>query len=571
MENEEIVDTFKLLAALMELHDENPFKIKSYASAAFNLDKLNIPLGTLSIPELEATDGIGKSLATKIHELCLTGTFPDLSTYLETTPPGVIEMLDIKGIGPKKVRTIWKELGIKNKTDLYKACEDNRIAELKGFGDKTQETIKQNLIFEKAQVGKLRYNEAEILAEHICKILKETFNHVAVIGKLARKWEVIDAIEIVVATSNLKEAYNQLNSYDFWENNKKLSSPFAWRGLITDKETPVEIILTSEQEFINQVFVNSSSMAHLLYPTPSGKTLLTIIKDKHYGDEKDIYDKAKMQYTPSELREGGFELNAAASFKLPQLVEMSDLKGILHNHSTFSDGKHTLFQMAERCKEMGYEYLGISDHSKSAQYAGGLYERKIIEQHAEIDKLNIELAPFKIFKGIESDILGNGDLDYDDYVLASFDFVVASIHSGLKMDVEKATKRLIKAIENPYTTILGHLTGRLILRRNGYPVDHYKIIDACAANGVVIEINASPWRLDMDWRYVNHAIQKGVMLSINPDAHEMDGYKDMYYGVIAGRKGGLTKEMTFNTFSLAEMENYLVQRKAKSNQNNIAL
>jgi DNA polymerase (family 10) len=264
---------------------------------------------------------------------------------------------------------------------------------------------------------------------------------------------------------------------------------------------------------------------------------------------------------PEELREGLVEFDLVKSGKIEQLVTDKDLKGILHNHSTYSDGKHTLRQMAEHCRDLGYAYLGISDHSRTAFYAGGLEIERVQQQHLEIDLLNQELAPFRIFKGIESDILIDGSLDYPEEVLATFDFVVASIHSSLNMDVKKATQRLLKAIENPYTTILGHPTGRLLLRRGGYPIDHKVIIQACADHGVVIEINANPWRLDLDWRWVQEAMEKGVKLSINPDAHEMEGYADMRYGVIAGRKGGLTKDMTFNAFSLAEMETYLQQRK----------
>jgi DNA polymerase (family 10) len=219
--------------------------------------------------------------------------------------------------------------------------------------------------------------------------------------------------------------------------------------------------------------------------------------------------------------------------------------------------------MAEYCKELGYEYLGISDHSRTASYAGGLEIEKVQQQHKEIDDLNQELAPFRIFKGIESDILLDGSLDYPVEVLKSFDFIVSSIHSSLGMDRKKATARLLKAIENPYTTILGHPTGRLLLRREGYPIDHKAIIDACAKFGVIIEINANPWRLDLDWRWVQYAMEKGVKLSINPDAHEMEGYADMRYGVLVGRKGGLSKDMTFNALSLAEMEDYLKNRKNK--------
>ena len=242
-------------------------------------------------------------------------------------------------------------------------------------------------------------------------------------------------------------------------------------------------------------------------------------------------------------------------------MNVEDLRGILHCHSNYSDGKNSLREMAESCKNAGYEYLGISDHSKSAYYyANGLYEERVLKQHLEIDELNQELAPFKIFKGIESDILVNGELDYEDSVLNSFDFIVASIHSSLNMDRSKATQRILTAIENPYTTILGHLTGRLLLIREGYPVDHKAIINACAEKNVVIEINSHPNRLDIDWRWVNYAIEKGVMLSINPDAHEIAGFDHMYYGVCAGRKGGLSKKSTLNTMSQEKIESFFNNR-----------
>jgi DNA polymerase (family 10) len=265
------------------------------------------------------------------------------------------------------------------------------------------------------------------------------------------------------------------------------------------------------------------------------------------------------------MREGEFEFDWIQKHNNDQLVTWDSLKGILHNHSTYSDGKNTLAEMANYCRELGFEYLGIADHSKTASYARGLNEVRVAEQHAEIDQLNAQYAlgdkPFKILKGIESDILGDGSLDYDEEVLKNFDYIVASVHQNLKMTEEKAMYRLIKAIENPYTTILGHPTGRLLLSRAGYPVDHYKLIDACAANGVVIEINASPYRLDLDWRYIQYALEKNVKLSINPDAHEKEGYFDMHFGVANARKGGLTADMTFNALSLSEMEVYLSGRK----------
>ena len=289
--------------------------------------------------------------------------------------------------------------------------------------------------------------------------------------------------------------------------------------------------------------------------------LLDSSKISNASNETAIYQSMGLPYIEPELREGKNEIAWAKANELPLLLTISDIKGMLHNHSTYSDGKDSLETMATYCKELGYEYLGICDHSKTAVYAGGLKENDIIRQHKEIEQLNAQLTPFKIFKGIESDILNDGSLDYSDEVLASFDFVVASIHSNLKMDEDKATARLIKAIENPYTSILGHPTGRLLLYRAAYPIDHKKVIDACVANNVIIELNANPYRLDIDWTHIPYAVEKGVKISINPDAHKKSGYHDTYFGVCSARKGGLTKTMTFNCLSKTEIEKYFIERK----------
>jgi DNA polymerase (family 10) len=279
-----------------------------------------------------------------------------------------------------------------------------------------------------------------------------------------------------------------------------------------------------------------------------------------FSSEEEIFNSFGMQFIEPELREGLNEVELAKANKIPKLLELTDLKGILHNHSTYSDGLNTLKDMAVYCKELGYEYLGMCDHSQSAFYANGLKADRVMEQQREIDELNKKLAPFKIFKGIESDILNDGSLDYPEEVLKTFDFIVASVHSNLKMTEEKATARLLKAIENPYTTILGHPTGRLLLSRPGYPIDHKRIIDACAANNVIVELNAHPYRLDIDWRWIQYCIEKGVKISVNPDAHEKGGYHDMHYGVCAARKGMLTKEMCFNAMPLIEMEAYFKKK-----------
>ena len=287
-----------------------------------------------------------------------------------------------------------------------------------------------------------------------------------------------------------------------------------------------------------------------------------LARREKFQQEEAFYEKAGLQFIVPELREGLGEIGLAADKKLPHLLEDGDLRGSLHNHSTWSDGNHSIREMATWLRDHGYEYLGLCDHSQAAHYANGLSVERVRQQHQEIDQLNAELAPFRIFKGIESDILSDGALDYPADVLASFDFIVASIHSNLKMEEAKATNRLLRAIENPYCTMLGHPTGRLLLRRQGYPINYKAVIDACAQHNVIIEINANPWRLDLDWRWVRYALDQGVQLSINPDAHHTDGYADMRYGVLMGRKGHLTKEMTFNAKSVEEVAAYFEARKA---------
>ncbi len=282
----------------------------------------------------------------------------------------------------------------------------------------------------------------------------------------------------------------------------------------------------------------------------------------HYKNslsEKAIFEHAGISYIPPFLREKPEIL----SREIPEVVQPADIKGIIHSHSTWSDGINSIEEMAKAAIEQGFEYLVISDHSKSAYYAKGLYEERIIAQQAEIDELNFKLHPFKIFKSIESDILNDGSLDYPSNILERFDVIIASIHSNIKMNEEKAMMRLLKAIENPFTNILGHMTGRLLLSRNGYPVDHKKIIDACAANNVVIELNAHPRRLDMDWRWIDHALEKNVLISVNPDAHSIKGYKNIRYGVLAAQKGGVTKHQNLSSFSLQEFEKFLSAQKAK--------
>jgi len=549
MENKTIARTLRLLSQLMELHNENPFKIKSVANAYFKIDKLPFSLKDKPLEELDKIDGIGKSLAAKVAELLQTGELKELNEIISATPEGVVEMLGIKGIGPKKIAIIWHTLGIETVGELYYACNENRLIEAKGFGLKTQEEIKNAIEFKLAANGRFLFAQVEgyakVLFTELSEWLKQTDPETLIgfAGQFRRSCEIIDTLEFVIGTNLQSTQLLDFANLSLIEGENALLAT-------TEAGLKVKIHLSPKDDFYKNWFLHTGAETHV-------SKVLTLAGIGPFPTEEDIYTQAGLAFIQPELREDFDEIELAKENKLPVLIEYENLKGILHNHSTWSDGVHTLEQMALYCKEnLGLEYLGICDHSKTAVYAKGLNEERVIAQHLEIDKLNQKLAPFKIFKGIESDILSDGSLDYPDEILKKFDFIVASVHSNLRMDEEKATTRLIKAIENPYTTILGHPTGRLLLSRAGYPIDYKKVIDACAANRVVIEINANPLRLDLDWRWHRYALEQGVLLSVNPDAHRTEGFHDMHYGVLVARKGGLSADKCLNAFSLEEISKY---------------
>lgn len=552
MENKTIARTLKLLSQLMELHNENPFKIKSIANAYFKVDKLPFALRDKPIEEIDKIDGIGKGLASKIIELLQTGELKELNEIIGQTPEGVVEMLGIKGIGPKKISIIWNTLGIESIGELYYACNENRLIEAKGFGLKTQEEIKNAIEFKLAANGRFLYAQVEgfanTLKAQISEWLINVDNHSLLnfAGQYRRACEIIDELELVIGAENVAEVQHKLCSF---EPLPLIAGEDAYIAT-THSGLRIRIFVVEKADFYFEWFKLTGNEAHV-------QKVLSLAGKGPFTSENEIYANAGLAFIEPELREDFDEIELAKNNQLPKLIEYADLKGSLHNHSTWSDGVHCLEEMALYCKDtLNLEYLGICDHSKTAVYAKGLNEQRVFAQHQEIDELNKKLAPFKIFKGIESDILSDGSLDYADDILKTFDFVVASVHSNLRMDEAKATTRLLKAIENPYTTILGHPTGRLLLSRAGYPIDYKKIIDACAANNVVIEINANPLRLDLDWRWHRYALDKGVLLSVNPDAHRTEGFHDMRFGVLVARKGGLSTEKCLNAFSLEEITEY---------------
>ncbi len=569
MQNRNILRQLRRTVALLELHEANPFKIRGYQNAILALEKEEQPLADMAEADLTALDGVGKSLAAKVYALGQTGTFPDLDDLLAQTPAGLLPLLDLKGIGPKKLRTLWQELGITNAEDLQRAGTEQRIAALKGFGAKTEQKILEALSFAAANADQCRLPDALALAslveQELARLTPDTPAHRA--GPLRRQCEVVARLQWLLATATPVQTLAQLRTSALLGYDPQRSGPFSFRGTVPGPNgtTPLslEILLVSPDQLGGELAIATAAPGHLRLTGADDRTLLQHARQRAYADEAAVYAAAGWHLPPPEIREGLAEMAWLTAEAPPRLVELDDLKGILHVHSTYSDGQHTLAEMATDCRDRGFQYLGITDHSQAAFYANGLPPERVRAQHTEIDQLNAQLAPFRIFKGIEADILGDGRLDYDEDTLASFDFVVASVHTPLEMSEAKATERLLRAIAHPRTTMLGHPTGRLLLRRAGYPLDHRAVIDACAAHGVIIEINANPYRLDLDWRWLPYALEKGVLISLNPDAHAKQGYDDLRYGVAMGRKGGLPPDRTFNAWSAEEVAQHFAARAAR--------
>ncbi len=555
MDNYEIAKSLKLLAKLMDIHGGDSFKAKSYSSAAFNIEKLTVELSTLDKKKLFAIKGIGENTGNKILEIIDTGQLSELDDYLEKTPPGILEMLRIKGLGPKKIATIWKELEVENIGELLYACNENRLTNYKGFGAKTQQNIQEAIEFFLSNAGSYLYAQVESYAAAWQQKLSEWLPRKTfyITGDFRRHLLTVDKLEWVT-NATISEIENVFNNE------------------IYTTETEDSIIkINGPENLVLQFYTTSSALLFTsLFKTSCSEDFFTAWQEKFGWDdarfnssEEEIFSLNKIESIPPYLREKKYIIDKAIDKQVPKVIITKDVKAVIHSHSNWSDGSFTIEQMVKGAIEKGFEYLVISDHSKTASYAGGLYPDKIKQQQILIDELNEKYHPFKIFKSIESDILNDGSLDYDDSVLDTFDLVITSIHSNLKMNEEKAMMRLMNAIANPYTTILGHLTGRLLLSRRGYPVDYETVINACAKHNVVVEVNAHPRRLDMDWKWIDVALQKGVLISINPDAHSIEEYDNIKYGVLAAQKGGLTKENNLSSFSLQQFESFLEGQREK--------
>ena len=566
------------MGTLLELQGANPFKARAFHNASRAVEGLTKELPVLvESDELLEVKGIGTTIAEIITDLIRKGKSKDYEELRGSFPDGLLEMLRIQGLGPKRVKVLYEKLKIKNLSELEGAAKADRLSSLDGFGQKTQENIIKGIEAVRKQSEKTLYPKAYDAAQAVLTglTMRREVMRAEIAGSLRRHKEVIGDIDIVVSAREASRP-QLMNAF---------VSHSDVRTVVAKGETKSSVVLNSGINCDLRIVSDAEFPFALNYFTGSKEHNIEMrSRAKKYGwslneygfsdldasekrgkskrvvkckDEGDVYKALDLQYIPPELRENMGEIELAGMRKLPHLLEFKDIRGTFHCHTTYSDGVNSLAEMADAARDLGWEYLGIGDHSRSAAYAGGLTEGKVRAQFKEIDALNAKHPEFRIFKGTECDILPNGDLDWPDRVLAAFEYVVVSVHSNFRMPEGEMTRRIIKALKNKYVTMLGHPTGRLLLSRDAYPVDMVKVINAASDHGKVIEINAHPMRLDLDWRLCKYAKEKGVTIAINPDAHNIEGLRDVHYGVGIARKGWLEKRNVLNAQRLKSVLEYL--------------
>ncbi|HND62042.1 MAG TPA: DNA polymerase/3'-5' exonuclease PolX [Opitutaceae bacterium] len=586
MTKNEIADVLADIGTLLELKGENPFKIRAYQTGARALETIEEGELARLIREnqLETVKGIGEALAQKITELHTTGKLGFHEKLKASIEPGLVEMLQIPGLGPKKIRALHEKLGVASLADLTKACHDGKVADLDGFGEKTQEKILAGIRNREAYGRRHLWWDAHEVAAPIVAGLRQLPQVVRAeaAGSLRRGLETVGDLDFIVGSSEpepIMAWFTALAGVKEVTARGETKSSVRFEGGLQ-----ADLRIVPDDQFVFALHHFTGSKDHNvqmrqraltrglslsewgLVPSEGEGTAKEKAEQARKGPaaqatiatEADLFAALGLHFVPPELREGLGEIEAAEQGALPRLVELGDLRGAFHNHTTASDGRNTLAEMTAAAEALGWEYLGIADHSKASFQANGLSEERLLKQIDEIRALN-ESRRFKthVFAGVECDVLPDGKLDYDDDLLARLDYVVVSVHNVFTQDEATMTRRIIRAIEHPHTTMLGHLTGRLLLRREGYRVDAGKIIDAAITHDVIIELNASPWRLDMDWRLWRKAAEKGLLTSINPDAHETAGLEHVRAGVNSARKGWLTKENVFNTRTLKDVTSRL--------------
>ncbi len=560
MDNKDIAAVLEEMATLMELKGENAFRCRAYANAARQVEMLQeLVVELVERGELDSVRGIGKGLARDITELVQTGQMTAYGKLMEGIPEGLLEMLEVPGLGAKRVRTLHEALGISDVDALAKACEAGEVEKLSGFGKKTAERILQGVAYLQQHRGRYLYSTALAEAEAIRDYLLDRPGviRLEVAGSIRRCKETTKDVDVLASSEDpagLAEAF----------------AGFGGVAQVTGKgETKVSVVLKSGMQADLRI-VGDEDFPYTLHHFTGSREHNTLMRRRakeqgmklnEYGlyrgedrvpcaDEAALFKALGLAYIPPELREGLNEVEEAEKGDFPALVSVADLQGTLHVHTRYSDGRTDVGTMARAAAELGYRYIGICDHSRAAAYANGLTEERVRDQWAEIERVNKSLEDIRVLRGIEVDILGDGGLDFEDDFLAEFDLVVASVHSKFTMTEAEATERIVRAVENPHVDILGHPTGRLLLSREGYPLDVQAVVDAAAGAGTAIELNASPQRLDLDWRHLAYARERGVKISINTDAHSVEGLEHMPCGVGIARKGGLTAEHVLNAMGV---------------------
>jgi DNA polymerase (family X) len=577
MDKHQVAAILDEIGTLLELQGENSFRCNAYHNGARAIEQLEEDLATVVREgRLAAVPGIGTTLRDKITALVTTGKLPFYEDLRQKTPPGLFDILRIQGLGPKRVKALYDQLGIDTLDKLAEACEIGQVAQLKGMGEKTQQKILEGIQFLRQSGSRVRIDRAEMLAKQLLEELRKApgIIRMELCGSLRRRRETIKDIDILIssdAPGPIMERFVSLPGVVQVIGHGDTKSSIIVRG---DSRVLMnaDLRIVRDEQFPFALHHFTGSKEHNIAMRQRAQAEGLKLNEYEFAgphrrvearDEEDIFKALGLSYIPPELRENTGEMDAAADGELPNLIEIDDIKGVFHCHTTYSDGGNSVEEMAHAAKALGLKYLGLADHSQSLTVANGLSPQRVRQQQKEIDDANKRLKGFTIFKGTECDILADGSLDYDDDLLASFDYVVASVHSHFKQSREEMTARIIKAIRNPYVTMLGHATGRLLLQREGYPVDLEAVLQAAVESGTMVEINAHPARLDLDWIHCKRAKALGVKIVINPDAHSTQELALYRYGVDVARRGWLERGDVFNTKSLTEVTKALAARKPK--------
>jgi DNA polymerase (family 10) len=574
MDRKKIASAFEETAVLLELKGENPFKIRAYSQAARAVLSLESdPAELVESGEIKKVKGLGKTTAAHVAELVSTGRMEYLEELKSSFPPGLLDILDVPGLGPKKVKVLYEDLGIETLGELEYACKENRLVTFKGFGAKTQANVLKGIETLKKYRGRFLWAEVEVHALAMRDRLAECpyVTRAELAGSFRRFKEVVKDIDLVAASESPDKVVAYLKRLETVDEILSGGDTKISFRLASGMNVDLRLVPLNDFTFAWHHFTGSKDHNTQLRQRAKSKGL----KLNEYGlfddkektpkikDEAELFKLLDLDFIPPELREGMGEIEAAEKNDLPDLIQEKDLRGVFHVHSNYSDGGLSLKEIVKASRDMGFEYLGLSDHSQSAFYAGGLKEDDLKRQSDEIEALRQDNPDFTIFWGIESDILPDGSLDYPDKVLAKFDFVIASVHSSFSLPEPEMTKRLIKAAQSPYTTIMGHITGRLLLAREPYALDLRQVLEAAAESGTIVEVNANPHRLDLDWREMRAAKALGLKTIICPDAHSAEGLKDVRYGIHTARKGWLTKDDVINCLPADEIKQVLSAKRNK--------